>query len=84
MRPECGAEMQVIATIEDPGELKQILRHLIKIGLFPPGLFPDRLKPTGVPGFHSISRIAFFAVLWSSLAPSDRFAVARRIRLSHN
>jgi len=47
--PKCGAEMKVIAVIEDPDELKRILRHLIKIGRSPPGFDPDRLKSRGVP-----------------------------------
>ena len=42
--PKCGAEMKVIAVIEDPDELKRILRHLIKIGRSPPGFDPDRLN----------------------------------------
>ena len=42
--PKCGAEMKVIAIIEDPDELKRILRHLIKIGRSPPGVDPDRLN----------------------------------------
>ena len=41
---KCGAEMKVIAVIEDPDELKRILRHLIKIGRSPPGFDPDRLN----------------------------------------
>ena len=36
--PECGAEMTVIAVIEDPEEISRIMRHLIKIGRAPPGL----------------------------------------------
>jgi hypothetical protein len=36
--PECGSPMRVIAVIEDPDEIKHILRHLIKIGRAPPGL----------------------------------------------
>ena len=36
--PECGSPMKVIAVIQDPDELKHILRHLIKIGRAPPGL----------------------------------------------
>ncbi len=44
VRPKCGAEMKVIAVIEDPDELKRILRHLIKIGRSPPGFDPDRLN----------------------------------------
>jgi hypothetical protein len=42
--PKCGAEMKVVAVIEDPDELKRILRHLIKIGRSPPGSDPDRLS----------------------------------------
>ena len=42
--PKCGAEMKVIAIIEDPDELGRILRHLIKIGRSPPGFDPDRLN----------------------------------------
>ena len=42
--PKCGADMKVIAVIEDPHELKRILRHLIKIGRSPPGFDPDRLN----------------------------------------
>jgi hypothetical protein len=41
--PKCGADMKVIAVIEDPDELKRILRHLVKIGRSPPGFDPDRL-----------------------------------------
>ena len=40
---KCGAEMKVIAVIEDPDELRNILRHLVKIGRSPPGFDPDRL-----------------------------------------
>ncbi len=36
--------MKVIAVIEDPDELKRILRHLIKIGRSSPGFDPDRLN----------------------------------------
>ena len=36
--------MKVIAVIEDPDELKRILRHLIEIGRSPPGFDPDRLN----------------------------------------
>ena len=35
--PKCGAEMTVIAIIENPGQIKRILRHLVKIGRLPPG-----------------------------------------------
>jgi hypothetical protein len=55
--PKCGAEMKVIAIIEDPDELRRILRHpgcraeqqpeaaarLVKMGRSPPGFDPDRL-----------------------------------------
>ncbi len=41
---KCGAGMRGIAIIEDPDELKRILRHLVKIGRSPPGLNPDRLN----------------------------------------
>jgi hypothetical protein len=34
----------VIAVIEDPDELKRILRHLVKIGRSPPGFDHDRLN----------------------------------------
>jgi hypothetical protein len=34
----------VIAIIEDPDELKRILRHLINIGRSPPGFDLDRLN----------------------------------------
>jgi hypothetical protein len=36
--PKCGADMKVIAVIENPDEIKRILRHLVKIGRSPPGL----------------------------------------------
>ncbi|MFP4432768.1 MAG: hypothetical protein ACLFPV_16070 [Spirochaetaceae bacterium] len=42
--PQCGAEMKVIAVIEDADELKMILRHLVKIGRSPPGFDPDLLN----------------------------------------
>ena len=42
--PRCGAEMRVIAVIEDPDELGRILRHLVKIGRSPLGFDPDRLN----------------------------------------
>ena len=41
---KCGADMKVIAVIEDPDDLKRILRHLIKIGRSPPGFDPIRLN----------------------------------------
>ncbi len=42
--PTCGAEMKVIAIIEDPDELGRILRHLVNMGRAPPGFNPDRLN----------------------------------------
>ena len=42
--PKCGAEMKVIAIIEDPDELGRILRHLVNNGRSPPGLDPNRLN----------------------------------------
>lgn len=42
--PMCGGEMKVIAVIENPDEIKRILRHLVKIGRPPPGFDPDQLN----------------------------------------
>lgn len=42
--PMCGGEMRVIAVIENPDEIKRILRHLVKIGRPPPGFDPDQLN----------------------------------------
>lgn len=42
--PKCGADMKVIAVIEDADEIKRILRHLAKIGRSPPSFDPDRLN----------------------------------------
>jgi hypothetical protein len=42
--PKCGAEMKVIAIIEDLDELGWILRHLVKMGRSPPGFDPNRLN----------------------------------------
>jgi hypothetical protein len=42
--PKCGRDMKVIAVIEDPDELRRILRHLVKMGRSPPGFDPDRLS----------------------------------------
>jgi hypothetical protein len=36
--------MRILAVITDPGEVKKILRHLIKIGRPPPGLDPASLN----------------------------------------
>ena len=40
---KCGAEMKVIAIIEDPDEIKRILKHLVKNGRSPSGFDPDCL-----------------------------------------
>jgi hypothetical protein len=42
--PKCGADMKVIAVIEDPDELRRILRHLVKMGRSPPGFDPGGLN----------------------------------------
>jgi transposase len=44
MCPKCGGDMKVIAIIEDPDELRRVLRHLVKVGRSPPGFDPDRLN----------------------------------------
>ena len=60
---QCGAEMKVIAVIEDPDELGRILQHpgctaeqvpkaptrLVNNGRSPPGFDPDRPKSRAVP-----------------------------------
>ena len=40
----CGWEMEVIAVIQDPVEIRDILAHLVKTGRAPPGLDPDLLN----------------------------------------
>jgi hypothetical protein len=42
--PKCGGEMKVIAIIENPAEIKRILRYLVKIGRSPPGFDPNYLN----------------------------------------
>ena len=42
--PKCGAEMKVIAVIQDPDEIKRILVHLAKIGRSPPDFDPSTLN----------------------------------------
>ncbi len=42
--PKCGAEMKVIAVIENHDEIKRILRHLVENGRSPPGFDPVRLS----------------------------------------
>lgn len=40
--PKCGAQMKMIAVIEDLDELGRSLKHLVKIRRSPPGFDPDR------------------------------------------
>jgi len=35
--PKCGCEMKVVAVIQDPAEIRDILNHLVKTGRAPPG-----------------------------------------------
>ena len=42
--PKCGSEMKVIAAIQEPEEIKRILRHLVKQGRPPPGFDPASLN----------------------------------------
>lgn len=42
--PKCGSEMKVIAVIQEPEEIKRILRHLAKQGRPPPGFDPASLN----------------------------------------
>ena len=42
--PRCSSKMRVLAVITDPGEVKKILRHLVKIARPPPGLDPSTLN----------------------------------------
>ena len=42
--PKCGSEMRVIAVIQDPVEIRDILAHLVKTGRAPPGLDPALLN----------------------------------------
>jgi len=37
----CGSQMQILAVITEPEEVRKILRHLVKIGRSPPGLDPN-------------------------------------------
>ena len=34
--PKCGCEMTVVAVIQDPVEIRDILAHLVKTGRAPP------------------------------------------------
>ena len=42
--PKCGWEMKVIAVIQDPVEIRDILAHLVKTGRAPPGFDPALLN----------------------------------------
>ena len=42
--PMCGWEMHVIAVIQDPVEIREILAHLVKTGRAPPGFDPALLN----------------------------------------
>ena len=42
--PKCGSEMRVIAVIQDPLEIRDILAHLVKTGRAPPGFDPVLLN----------------------------------------
>ena len=41
--PKCGSEMRIIAIIQDVSEIRNILKHLRKIGRAPPGVDYDSL-----------------------------------------
>jgi hypothetical protein len=42
--PKCGWEMKVIAVIQEPVEIRDILAHLVKTGRAPPGFDPALLN----------------------------------------
>jgi hypothetical protein len=42
--PKCGWQMKVIAVIQDPVEIRDILAHLVKTGRAPPGFDPALLN----------------------------------------
>lgn len=42
--PKCGWQMKVIAVIQDPAEIRDILAHLVKTGRAPPGIDPALLN----------------------------------------
>jgi hypothetical protein len=37
--------MRILAVTSEPGEVRKILRHLVKIGRSPPGFDPASLNP---------------------------------------
>ena len=42
--PKCRWAMKIIAVIQDPGEIRDILAHLVKAGRAPPGFDPALLN----------------------------------------
>ena len=42
--PRCGWEMKIIAVIQDPVDIRDILAHLVKAGRAPPGFDPALLN----------------------------------------
>ncbi len=42
--PKCGSQMKIIAVIQDPVEIRNILAHLVKTGRAPPGFDPTLLN----------------------------------------
>ncbi len=42
--PKCGSVMKIIAVIQDPVEIRDILAHLVKTGRAPPGFDPTLLN----------------------------------------
>ena len=42
--PRCSAPMRILAVIKEPGEVRKILRHLVKTGRSPPGFDPASLN----------------------------------------
>jgi hypothetical protein len=42
--PRCGWEMKIIAVIQDPVDMRDILAHPVKAGRAPPGFDPALLN----------------------------------------
>ena len=42
--PKCAWEMKIVAVIQDPVEIRDILAHLVKTGRAPPGFDPALLN----------------------------------------
>ena len=77
--PKCGGDMKVIAVIEDPDELKRILRHLVDS----PSWHACRTQTASeAPSPARELRLSFRAREISPLI--DRFAVAPRDRVSYH